>query len=414
MARSQLNHGPGHGLVMAQSRQAVTILVTVSSRWAVTVANFFLMGHQQHRQQHHIWAQSGGSEFDPRWVHHNLSVPLWVYMRCLVPEHQHQTERWVFVCLFVCLFVWTLYIITWWQQWVQTLTLSTELCWTVCVNITWFTSCQPVTTLRMGDNRSIMPHMDWQSANTAMAFKLFKQRCQLFFRVKNITSESHVDHILQLGREERLRRFNSWTLTDEDAKKPEIIWDKFSAQIEPASNYCVARLFVCTYSASVNWEGSLWMTSYPEWGYKLRNVTSVTAQKPTATCLNSSLLGSAIGTSRKNSLVNQRKKRCNKLSRCAACMRHPLPIWNNTQKHKHPQHRSAPSNVRSQSGRSKHVRTVVVTMRDNPGKHAQPMVPQMPETQPLEQCVHVKWPGKPITKSAWTSTQQEPPTRLVA
>ena len=68
-ARSQLNHGIfsmitaqsrlGHSSitaqVMAQSRLAVTILVTVSSRWvhgeltvssrwAVTVANFFLMG----------------------------------------------------------------------------------------------------------------------------------------------------------------------------------------------------------------------------------------------------------------------------------------------------------------------------------------------------------------------------------
>ena len=33
--------------------------------------------------------QSGGREFDPRWVHDNLSVPLWVYMRFPVPEHQN-------------------------------------------------------------------------------------------------------------------------------------------------------------------------------------------------------------------------------------------------------------------------------------------------------------------------------------
>ena len=57
-ARSQLNHGIfsmitaqswlGHSSitaqVTAQSRLAVIILVTVSSPWAVTVANFFLMG----------------------------------------------------------------------------------------------------------------------------------------------------------------------------------------------------------------------------------------------------------------------------------------------------------------------------------------------------------------------------------
>ena len=33
--------------------------------------------------------QSGGREFNPHRVHDNLSVPLWVYMRFRVPEHQH-------------------------------------------------------------------------------------------------------------------------------------------------------------------------------------------------------------------------------------------------------------------------------------------------------------------------------------
>ena len=32
--------------------------------------------------------QSGGREFDPRRVHDNLSVPLWVYMRFPMPEYQ--------------------------------------------------------------------------------------------------------------------------------------------------------------------------------------------------------------------------------------------------------------------------------------------------------------------------------------
>ena len=39
--------------------------------------------------------QSGGREFDPRRVHDNLSVPLWVYMRFPVPEHQNQTNKYV-------------------------------------------------------------------------------------------------------------------------------------------------------------------------------------------------------------------------------------------------------------------------------------------------------------------------------
>ena len=38
-------------------------------------------------------AEFGVREFDPRRVHDNLSVPLWVYMRFPVPEHQNQTKQ---------------------------------------------------------------------------------------------------------------------------------------------------------------------------------------------------------------------------------------------------------------------------------------------------------------------------------
>ena len=43
-ARSQLNHGPGHGSVTAGWDHFSHRELTVSSQWAVTVANFFLMG----------------------------------------------------------------------------------------------------------------------------------------------------------------------------------------------------------------------------------------------------------------------------------------------------------------------------------------------------------------------------------
>ena len=36
-----------------------------------------------------VLPQPGGREFNPRWVHDNVSVPLWVYMRFLVSEHQN-------------------------------------------------------------------------------------------------------------------------------------------------------------------------------------------------------------------------------------------------------------------------------------------------------------------------------------
>ena len=34
-------------------------------------------------------SDSEGREFDPRQVHDNLSVPLWVYMHFPLPEHQN-------------------------------------------------------------------------------------------------------------------------------------------------------------------------------------------------------------------------------------------------------------------------------------------------------------------------------------
>ena len=36
-----------------------------------------------------VLCQSGGREFDPRRVHNDLSVPLWIYMRFPVPAHQN-------------------------------------------------------------------------------------------------------------------------------------------------------------------------------------------------------------------------------------------------------------------------------------------------------------------------------------
>ena len=42
-----------------------------------------------------VLPQSGGTEFDPRWVPNNLSVPLRVYVCFPMPEHQNQTHKYV-------------------------------------------------------------------------------------------------------------------------------------------------------------------------------------------------------------------------------------------------------------------------------------------------------------------------------
>ena len=41
-------------------------------------------------------ASVGGREFDPRRVHDTISVPLWVYVRFPVQEHQNKTNKYVY------------------------------------------------------------------------------------------------------------------------------------------------------------------------------------------------------------------------------------------------------------------------------------------------------------------------------
>ena len=78
------------------------------------------------------------------------------------------------------------------------------------------------------------PVMYWDSENLVDSFRFFKQRCKLYFSVKNIPTEKQVDHILLLAGEEGLRRYNAWTFeNDSDRADPEIIWRKFAEQLEP-------------------------------------------------------------------------------------------------------------------------------------------------------------------------------------
>ena len=84
--------------------------------------------------------------------------------------------------------------------------------------------------------------MDWTSDNLAEAFRLFEQRLQLFFKVKKVREADQVPHILPQVGEEGLRRFNSWTLTEEEEADPAIILQKFKEQLEPAENFRVSRL----------------------------------------------------------------------------------------------------------------------------------------------------------------------------
>ena len=84
--------------------------------------------------------------------------------------------------------------------------------------------------------------MDWTSDNLAEASRLFKQRLQLFFKVGKVREADQVSHTLLEVGEEALRRFNSWTLTEEEEADPAIILQKFKEQLEPAEIFRVSRL----------------------------------------------------------------------------------------------------------------------------------------------------------------------------
>ena len=86
-----------------------------------------------------------------------------------------------------------------------------------------------------------VPRMDWSVNNQADTFKLFIQRIELYFKAKRIEPEDQVVHILLQG-DEGLRRYNSWTLTDNERKNPGTIFEKFIEQLEPSENYRIRRL----------------------------------------------------------------------------------------------------------------------------------------------------------------------------
>ena len=65
-----------------------------------------------------------------------------------------------------------------------------------------------------------LPLMDWEAGNMAEEFRLFKQKVQLFFRIKHVEGGDQVPYILRAVGDAGLRRFNSWALTAEQQNNP--------------------------------------------------------------------------------------------------------------------------------------------------------------------------------------------------
>ena len=92
------------------------------------------------------------------------------------------------------------------------------------------------------------PRLNWTAANLSEIFQLFKQRCQIYFDIKDIKEEKQVSHILFFTGDKGLRRYNSWGLADMDKSKPKVVWEHFEKVIvKHSENLCVARLYLRRY-----------------------------------------------------------------------------------------------------------------------------------------------------------------------
>ena len=87
-----------------------------------------------------------------------------------------------------------------------------------------------------------VPRMDWSVQNQADTFKLFKQRIELYFKAKRIEPEDQVVRILLQVGDEGMRRYNSWSIKEDERKDPGKIFDKVMEQLEPSENYRISRL----------------------------------------------------------------------------------------------------------------------------------------------------------------------------
>lgn len=92
-----------------------------------------------------------------------------------------------------------------------------------------------------------VPILDWDSPNTAESFKIFQQRLELYFTAKGTKEEEKVPIILLATGEEGIRRYNSWSMSNEDRRDANKIFNAFLEQLEPATNHRICRLELSRY-----------------------------------------------------------------------------------------------------------------------------------------------------------------------
>ncbi|KAL0194540.1 hypothetical protein M9458_008112, partial [Cirrhinus mrigala] len=87
------------------------------------------------------------------------------------------------------------------------------------------------------------PRMDWTSANLPEAWRRFKQQAELMFSgpLQEKRETEKCSYLLLWIGEKGLDIYNTWSLSEDEAKKLQTYYDKYAAYITPKSNPIYAR-----------------------------------------------------------------------------------------------------------------------------------------------------------------------------
>ncbi len=82
------------------------------------------------------------------------------------------------------------------------------------------------------------PRMDWNSSNLAEAWRRFKQQAKMMFSgpLREKRKPEKCSYLFLWIREKGQDIYNTWKFSEEEAKKLQTYYDKYTAYITPKSN----------------------------------------------------------------------------------------------------------------------------------------------------------------------------------
>ena len=87
------------------------------------------------------------------------------------------------------------------------------------------------------------PRMNWSSGDLPKAWKAFQQHCEFTFGgpLKGKSEEQKCNYLMIWVGDKGREVYNTWTLTNDEAKKLSTYYERFEAHVKPKSNKIFAR-----------------------------------------------------------------------------------------------------------------------------------------------------------------------------